>query len=236
MEGAWRTETSAIVKLPSRPRARRMSPWAPGLMSMPSAEVLPTAMRPGSRQRVGSRVKGMPAWCTARCKSRQGYPSVSWRNVVCVARAEHRLPWSVEAPGNTMQFLGTHMPSARAQGCWGVNVGKHHTDTQAIPQGCANLATSIVHRIIIQGATGPTGALPPLLPVSVRRSGLLPKCPALLQGDGSQVNRVRRLCCEGAMFLDWSIVCCSVLLCYYCVPSTMLHVECICGGVTNAGS
>jgi hypothetical protein len=76
----------------------------------------------------------------------------AWRNVVCVARAEHRLPWSVETPGNTMQFLGTHMPSARAQGCWGV--GKHHTDTQAIPQGCANLATSIVHCIFIQGLLG----------------------------------------------------------------------------------
>jgi hypothetical protein len=38
------------------------------------------------------------------------------------------------------------------------------------------------------------------------------------------------------MFLDWSTVCCSVLLCYLCVQSGMLHVECICGGVAKAGS
>jgi hypothetical protein len=38
------------------------------------------------------------------------------------------------------------------------------------------------------------------------------------------------------MFRDWSTVWCSVLLCYYCVQSGMLHVECICSGVANAGS
>jgi hypothetical protein len=38
------------------------------------------------------------------------------------------------------------------------------------------------------------------------------------------------------MHLNWSTVCCSVLLCYYCVQSGMLHAECICGGVANAGS
>jgi hypothetical protein len=37
------------------------------------------------------------------------------------------------------------------------------------------------------------------------------------------------------MFLDWSNVCCSVLLCRCCVQSGNLHVECICGGVANAG-
>jgi hypothetical protein len=37
------------------------------------------------------------------------------------------------------------------------------------------------------------------------------------------------------MFLGWSIVCCSVLLCHYCGQSGKLHVECICGGVANAG-
>jgi hypothetical protein len=35
------------------------------------------------------------------------------------------------------------------------------------------------------------------------------------------------------MFLDWSIVCCSALLCYYCVQSGMLHLECTCGGAAN---
>jgi hypothetical protein len=70
--------------------------------------------------------------------------------------------------------------------------------------------------IPVQGATCPKGALPrgaPLLPVSVRRSASLARCSALLNGDGSQANGLCRLCCEGAMFLDWSIVCCSVLLC-----------------------
>jgi hypothetical protein len=65
-----------------------------------------------------------------------------------------------------------------------------------------------------QGDTRPTGAVPLRLPVSVRRSASLAKCSALLKGDGSQVNELRRRCCEGAMFLDWSNVCCSVLLCY----------------------
>jgi hypothetical protein len=51
------------------------------------------------------------------------------------------------------------------------------------------------------------GALSPLLLVAVRRSASLAKCSALLEGDGSQVNGLRRLCCEGVMFLDWSIVC-----------------------------
>jgi hypothetical protein len=79
------------------------------------------------------------------------------------------------------------------------------------------------------------GALPPLLPVLVRRSALLAKCSALLKGDGSQVNELRRPCCEGVMTLYWSNVCCSVLLWYYCVQNGMLHVECIRGGVANAG-
>jgi hypothetical protein len=55
----------------------------------------------------------------------------------------------------------------------------------------------------IQGDTRPTGAVPPRLPVSVRRSANFAKCSALLKGDGSQ---------------------CPVLLCYYCVQSGMLHV------------
>jgi hypothetical protein len=38
------------------------------------------------------------------------------------------------------------------------------------------------------------------------------------------------------MFLDWSIVRCLVLLCYYCVQSSMLDLECIRGGVAKAGS
>jgi hypothetical protein len=57
--------------------------------------------------------------------------------------------------------------------------------------------------IYIQGDTRPTGAVPPRLPVSVRRSATLAKCSALLKGDGSQ---------------------CPVLLCYCCVQSGMLHV------------
>jgi hypothetical protein len=78
--------------------------------------------------------------------------------------------------------------------------------------------------VIVQGDTRPTGAVPPRLPVSVRRSATLAKRSALLKGDGSQVNELRRRCCEGVMFLNWSNVCCSVLLCYYCVQSGMLHV------------
>jgi hypothetical protein len=81
-----------------------------------------------------------------------------------------------------------------------------------------------------------TGAVSPLLPASVKRSASLAKCSALLKGDGSQVNGLRRLCCEGVIFLDWSTVCCSVLLCYYCVQNGILHIECICGGVANAGN
>jgi hypothetical protein len=50
------------------------------------------------------------------------------------------------------------------------------------------------------------GALPPRLPASVRRSASLAKCSALLKGDGSQVNGLRKRCCEGGMFLYWSIV------------------------------
>jgi hypothetical protein len=57
--------------------------------------------------------------------------------------------------------------------------------------------------ISLQGDTRPMGAVPPRLPVSVRRSATLAKCSALLKGDGSQ---------------------CPVLLCYYCVQSAMLHV------------
>jgi hypothetical protein len=69
-----------------------------------------------------------------------------------------------------------------------------------------------------------TGAVPPRLPVSLRISASLTKCSALLKGDGSQVNELRRRCCEGVKFLDWSNACCSVLLCYYCVQRGMLHV------------
>jgi hypothetical protein len=57
-------------------------------------------------------------------------------------------------------------------------------------------------QIWIQGDTRPAGAVPPRLPVSVRRSASLAKCSALLKGDGSQVNELRRRWCEGAMFLD----------------------------------
>jgi hypothetical protein len=56
-------------------------------------------------------------------------------------------------------------------------------------------------RIIpIQGETRPTGALPPRVPVSIRRSASLATCSALLEGDGSQVNVLYRRCCEGVMF------------------------------------
>jgi hypothetical protein len=55
-------------------------------------------------------------------------------------------------------------------------------------------------------------------------------------GDGSQVVGLGRQCCEGVMFLDWSTVCCSALLCYNCVQRGMLHIECIRGGVAKAGS
>jgi hypothetical protein len=58
----------------------------------------------------------------------------------------------------------------------------------------------------------------------------------IIIGDGSQVNGLGRQKCEGVMFLDWSTVCCSVLLCYNCVQSGMLHIECIRGGVAKAGS
>jgi hypothetical protein len=98
------------------------------------------------------------------------------------------------------------------------------------------LARGYIPSIYTQGDTRPTGAVPPRLPVSVRRSASLAKCSALRKGDGSQANELRRRCCEGVMFLDWSNVCCSVLLCHYCVQSGKLHVECICGGVANAGS
>jgi hypothetical protein len=69
--------------------------------------------------------------------------------------------------------------------------------------------------IILQGGKRPPGALPPPLPVSVRRSASLAKRSALLKGNGSQVNGLGWRCCEGIMFRDWSIVCCLVLLCYY---------------------
>jgi hypothetical protein len=39
------------------------------------------------------------------------------------------------------------------------------------------------------------------------------------------VNGLRMQCCEGGMFLDLSTVCCSVLLCYYCVQSGMLYAH-----------
>jgi hypothetical protein len=61
-------------------------------MAEPSAEAPAPAARPGSRRRDGSRVEEMPALCTARRK----VPfRMSWRNVTCAARAEHRMPWSV---------------------------------------------------------------------------------------------------------------------------------------------
>jgi hypothetical protein len=70
-------------------------------------------------------------------------------------------------------------------------------------KGCTDDGTLAIIPIYIQGDTRPTGAVPPRLPVSVRRSATLAKCSALLKGDGSQ---------------------CPVLLCYYCVQSGMLHV------------
>jgi hypothetical protein len=92
--------------------------------------------------------------------------------------------------------------------------------------GGSTLITCNTHA---QGAMGSTCAESPLLPVSVKRSASLAKCSTPLTGDGSQVNGLRRLCCEGVMFFDWSLGCCSILLCYnYCVQSGMLHVECIC--------
>jgi hypothetical protein len=63
----------------------------------------------------------------------------------------------------------------------------------------------------MQGGTRPTGTLPPLLPVAVGRSAKLAKCSALLEGDGYPMNGLCRRCCEGVMFLDWSIVCCCVI-------------------------
>jgi hypothetical protein len=90
--------------------------------------------------------------------------------------------------------------------------------------------------ISIQGAACPLGALSPLLPASVKKVLLLPNVQHCLKVIYALVNGLRRLCCDGVMFLDWPTVCCSVLLCYYCVHSGMLHVECICGGVANAGS
>lgn len=77
------TETSVIV-MPAG-RARRMLPRAPGRMAMPSAKVLAPAAMLGRPRRVGSRVEAMPARCTA------------WLKVVCAARVEHRMQWSVEA-------------------------------------------------------------------------------------------------------------------------------------------
>jgi hypothetical protein len=70
---------------------------------------------------------------------------------------------------------------------------------QALKKGChTNKAgqNGVIPGIKIQGDTRPTGAVPPRLPVSIRRSATLVKCSALLKGDGSQ---------------------CPVLLCYYCV-------------------
>jgi hypothetical protein len=46
----------------------------------------------------------------------------------------------------------------------------------------------------------------PLLPALLKRSASLAKCSELLQGDGSQVNGLRRLVCEGVMFYVYCVI------------------------------
>jgi hypothetical protein len=71
----------------------------------------------------------------------------------------------------------------------------------------------------------PYGGLASLLYFPSRRSASLAKCSALLKDCEWQVNGLRRRCCEGVMFLDWSTVGCSLLLCYYGVQGGTLHTE-----------
>jgi hypothetical protein len=86
----------------------------------------------------------------------------------------------------------------------------------------------IIIILILTGDTRPTGALPPRLPVSVRRSASLAKCSALLKGDGSQGNglRVRYVCYVGGVVR----VTCSLIgiMCAsqsYCI-ATVFRVAC----------
>jgi hypothetical protein len=63
-----------------------------GTDAVPSLDEPAPCLRPESRQRAGSSDEVMPALCTT---SRKITFRMSWRNVVCAARAGHHLPWSI---------------------------------------------------------------------------------------------------------------------------------------------
>jgi hypothetical protein len=62
-----------------------------------------------------------------------------------------------------------------------------------------------------------------LLPVTCTIRASILKCTEALKAVRSQVNGLRRLRCEGVMFLDRLIGCHTALLCYFCVQSGTLY-------------
>jgi hypothetical protein len=126
-----------------------------------------------------------------------------------------------------MQTLVANLsvPTRNSRGALPIGVSNIHFTSSWPKEGARKVHATSTNQLSIsdrqshacskkrQGDTRPTGALLPRLPVSIRRSASLAKCLALLEGDGSQVNVIRRRCCEGVVFLVSSIVCCSVLLC-----------------------
>jgi hypothetical protein len=65
--------------------------------------------------------------------------------------------------------------------------------TWCVQQGTQVLYNSLlICRIIVQGATRPTGALSPLLPVACSRSVLLAKCSVALEGVAQVSLKVHR--------------------------------------------
>jgi hypothetical protein len=93
--------------------------------------------RPGRRWRAGSRADAMPARCTTR---RKILLRISWRNVVCAARArdEHRNAWS------TLLLLraatGAHLHALHGGGVKG-----QHAGAQAVAEAAPDLPTLQSH-------------------------------------------------------------------------------------------
>jgi hypothetical protein len=68
-----------------------MSPRASTQVLAHEAEMPAPPASPWRPRRAGFWVEAMPALCTTQCN----IPfRMSWRNVVCAARDEHRIPWS----------------------------------------------------------------------------------------------------------------------------------------------
>jgi hypothetical protein len=77
------------------------------------------------------------SWCTAPCKI---HVRMSWRSVVCVARAEHRMPWPKSVrlrmttqPHCTWRALGESM--ARLRGCRGLEWNSPLLSSRALESG-----------------------------------------------------------------------------------------------------